>query len=231
MKNENENESFETQGNEVAARELKEDFSGLKIAVLALQGAVSEHINCVERCGARALHVRRAGLLQQADGLIIPGGESTTIGRLSSLFGFQEEISSFAAAGKPVLGTCAGAILLARSVEGQASFIPLMNITVRRNAFGRQRESFETDLLIPALGTEPFCAVFIRAPLIKEAGEGVDVLATFGKGIVFARENNLLATSFHPELTDDLRMHRYFLHMALEQKRVPRLARGSEQGR
>ncbi len=190
-------------------------FSGLTIAVLALQGAVSEHVNCVERCGARALPVRRPGLLQEMDGLIIPGGESTTIGRLSALFGFGEEIGALAAAGKPILGTCAGAILLARKVEGQDPIIPLMNITVKRNAFGRQRESFETDLFIPAFGPEPFCSVFIRAPLIKEAGTGVDVLATYAKGIVLVREKNLLATSFHPELTDDLRLHRYFLGMAL----------------
>lgn len=202
--------------NDNEGKTLEQDFSRLTIAVLALQGAVSEHMNCVERCGARALHVRRAGLLHEADGLIIPGGESTTIGRLSRLFGFREEISAFAAAGKPILGTCAGAILLAQRVEGQDPIIPLMNITVQRNAFGRQRESFETDLAIPTLGADPFCAVFIRAPLIKEAAEGVDVLATYNKGIVFVREKNLLATSFHPELTDDLRMHQYFMGMALE---------------
>ena len=197
---------------------LEADFSGLTIAVLALQGAVSEHIDCVERCGARALHVRRAELLRDVDGLIIPGGESTTIGRLSSLFGFREEISALAARGIPILGTCAGAILLAHRIEGQEPIIPLLNITLQRNAFGRQRESFETDLLIPALGTEPFCAVFIRAPLIKEVGAGVDVLASYGRGIVLVQEKNLLATSFHPELSDDLRLHRYFLSMALDQQ-------------
>ncbi len=197
---------------------LEGDFSGLTIAVLALQGAVSEHMDFVKQCGAKPLHVRRGGLLQEADGLIIPGGESTTIGRLSSLFGFGEEISALAAAGKPILGTCAGAILLARRIEGQEPIIPLMNITVQRNAFGRQRESFETDLVIPALGAEPFCGIFIRAPLIKEVSAGVDVLAAYDKGIVFVRENNLLATSFHPELTEDLRLHRYFLGMALGRK-------------
>lgn len=194
------------------------DFSGLTIAVLALQGAVSEHMECVEQCGAQALHVRKAGLLQDVDGLIIPGGESTTIGRLSTLFGFREEIHALAATGKPILGTCAGAILLARRVEGQEPIFPLMDITVQRNAFGRQRESFETDLSIPVLGTEPFCGVFIRAPLIKDVAAGVNVLASFNQGIVLVRENNLLATSFHPELTDDLRLHRYFLGMAAGQK-------------
>lgn len=206
--------------NENVVDSLQQDYSGLIIGVLALQGAVSEHMDCIRACGAEPLLVRRTGLLHEADALIIPGGESTTIGRLSSLFGFQQEISSFAASGKPVLGTCAGAILLSRHVEAQDPIIPLMDITVRRNAFGRQRESFETELHIPALGKDPFCAVFIRAPLIKEAGKGVEVLATFGEGIVFAREKNLLATSFHPELADDLRLHCYFLEMALAQQRL-----------
>ncbi|MEW5919554.1 MAG: pyridoxal 5'-phosphate synthase glutaminase subunit PdxT [Bacillota bacterium] len=191
----------------------------MTIGVLALQGAVAEHVQCVERCGGRALAVRRGGLLADVDGLIIPGGESTTIGRLSNLFGFREEIRELAAAGKPVLGTCAGAILLARTVQGQDPIIPLMNITIVRNAFGRQRESFETDLTIPVLGMEPYCGVFIRAPLITGVGEGVDVLASFGEGIVFAREKNLLAVAFHPELTEDLRLHRYFMGMALEYRK------------
>lgn len=194
------------------------DFSGLTIAVLALQGAVSEHMHCVKQCGAEALHIRRAGFLQDVDGLIIPGGESTTIGRLSSLSGLGEEISALAAAGKPILGTCAGAILMARRVEGQDPIIPLMNISVQRNAFGRQRESFEAALNIPVLGAEPFCGVFIRAPLIKDAASEVDVLAKLDQGMVFVREKNLLATSFHPELTDDLRLHRYFLRIAARAK-------------
>ena len=188
--------------------------TGLTIAVLALQGAVAEHIRGVERLGATAIAVRRAAQLCAVDGLIIPGGESTTIGRLSGLYGFREAICALAAAGKPVLGTCAGAILLARRVEGQDPVIPLMDITVVRNAFGRQRESFETDLAIPALGSEPYRGVFIRAPLIGGVGADVDVLASYGAGVVFAREKNLLAVVFHPELTDDLRLHRYFLKMA-----------------
>lgn len=188
--------------------------AGLTIAVLALQGAVAEHMRSVERCGASALAVRRAEQLSGVDGLIIPGGESTTIGRLSGLYGFREAIISLAAAGKPVLGTCAGAILLARRVEGQDPVIPLMDITVVRNAFGRQRESFEADLAIPAFGSEPYCGVFIRAPLISSVGAEVDVLASYGAAVVFARQKNLLAAAFHPELTDDLRLHQYFLKMA-----------------
>ncbi|HAP32363.1 MAG TPA: pyridoxal 5'-phosphate synthase glutaminase subunit PdxT [Firmicutes bacterium] len=188
--------------------------TGLTIAVLALQGAVTEHMHSVERCGASALAVRRAAQLSGVDGLIIPGGESTTIGRLSGLYGFREAICSLAAAGKPVLGTCAGAILLARRVDGQDPIIPLMDIAVVRNAFGRQRESFETDMAIPALGAEPYCGVFIRAPLISSVGAEVEVLASYGAGVVFARQKNLLAVAFHPELTDDLRLHQYFLNMA-----------------
>jgi 5'-phosphate synthase pdxT subunit len=188
--------------------------TGLTIAVLALQGAVAEHMRSVERCGASALAVRSATQLSGTDGLIIPGGESTTIGRLSKLYGFGEAITSLAAAGKPVLGTCAGAILLARRVEGQDPIIPLMDITIVRNAYGRQRESFETDLAIPALGAEPYRGVFIRAPLISATGAEVEVLASYDTGIVFARQKNLLAVAFHPELTDDLRLHQYFLNMA-----------------
>jgi 5'-phosphate synthase pdxT subunit len=192
------------------------DFKDLKIGVLAIQGAVSEHMRSVEKCGARAVAVRNASLLRDLDGLIIPGGESTTIGRLSRLYGFQEGICAMVASGRPVLGTCAGLILLAREVENQAPILSLMSINVKRNAFGRQRESFETDLLIPVLGEEPFRGVFIRAPLIASVGEGVEILARFQDYIVAAREQNLVATAFHPELTDDLRLHSYFLEMALQ---------------
>lgn len=198
---------------------VHEDFSELTIGVLALQGAVSEHVQRTQQCGARALAVRRSGILPDLDGLIIPGGESTTIGRLSNLFGYGEEIRQLAAAGKPILGTCAGAIILARTVKGQDPIIPLMDIEVVRNAFGRQRESFETDLSIPVLGAEPYCGVFIRAPLISAVGEGVEVLASMGEAIVFAREKNLLGVAFHPELTDDLRLHLYFLKMVLDYKK------------
>jgi len=187
----------------------------LKIGVLALQGAVSEHMDSLQKCGAAAVAVRKTSDFTGLDGLIIPGGESTTIGRLSCLYGFREGILAMAAQGKPIWGTCAGLILLAREVENQEPILSLMSITVRRNAFGRQRESFEAELEIPVLGEEPFCGVFIRAPLILSVGESVKILATFQGQIVAARERNLLATSFHPELTEDLRMHKYFLNMAL----------------
>ncbi len=193
-------------------------YGDLKIGVLAIQGAVSEHIDAIENCGARAFPIRNAGLIPELDGLIIPGGESTTIGRLSRKYGYLNEIRSLAAAGKPVLGTCAGLILLAREVEEQEPILPLMSIKTRRNAFGRQRESFETDLSIPVLGEKPFCGVFIRAPQITSIGEGVEVLSILDEVVVAAREKNLLVTAFHPELTDDTRLHCYFLEMALEVK-------------
>ncbi len=195
---------------------LNSSYQKLNIGVLGVQGAVSEHIEAVNNCGARAFPIRNAGLIPELDGLIIPGGESTTIGRLSRKYSYCEEIHALAAAGKPVFGTCAGLILLAKEVEGQEPILPLMSIKTRRNAFGRQRESFETDLLVPVLGEELFCGVFIRAPQIISVGEGVEVLSVFGDIVVAAREKNLLVTAFHPELTDDTRLHRYFLDMVLE---------------
>ncbi|RJX23508.1 MAG: pyridoxal 5'-phosphate synthase glutaminase subunit PdxT [Dethiobacter sp.] len=191
-------------------------FKDLKIGVLAIQGAVSEHMHSIEKCGARAVAVRNSSLLHDLDGLIIPGGESTTIGRLSRLYGFQDGICALVASGRPALGTCAGLILLAREVENQDPILSLMSINAKRNAFGRQRESFETDLHIPVLGEEPFRGVFIRAPLIVSVGEGVEILGRFQEYIVAVREKNLIATAFHPELTDDLRFHGYFLEMALQ---------------
>ncbi len=192
------------------AREL----SHLHIGVLGIQGAVVEHIRALEACGARASIVRTPFMLDGLDGLILPGGESTTIGRLIDEYGYDRGIERLAGKGKPIWGTCAGMILLAESVENQDPLLQLMSITVRRNAYGRQRESFEADLEIPFLGAKPFRGVFIRAPLILSVGEGVDVLSRFRKQIVAARQGHFLATSFHPELTDDLRFHDYFLRTA-----------------
>ena len=187
-----------------------------KIGVLALQGAVREHIRSLERAGAEAVAVKRAEQLNDLDGLIIPGGESTTIGKLMRQYGFMEAIRDFAAGGKALFGTCAGLIVLAERIEGQEeAHLGLMNMTVARNAFGRQRESFETDLEVKGLD-EPLRAVFIRAPLIKEVGEGVEVLSSYKGEIVTARQGKLLACSFHPELTDDYGLHAYFLSMAGE---------------
>lgn len=187
------------------------------IGVLALQGDVREHAKMVREAGAEVVPVKRAEQLDELDGLVIPGGESTTIGKLLRRFELLEPLQSLVRSGFPVYGTCAGMILLADHIEDAGVDQPAiggMNITVRRNAFGRQRESFEADLDVPALGDDPFPAVFIRAPVIEEIGDGVDVLATVnGEQPVAARQDRLLVSSFHPELTDDPRLHRYFVDM------------------
>ncbi len=190
-------------------------YKHLKIGGLAIQGAVAEHLQSLESCGAGALAVRKPSALAEVDGLIIPGGESTTISRLGRLYGFMEGIYHLVEAGKPLFGTCAGLVMMAREVEGQQPVLALLSITARRNAFGRQRESFEADLDIPVLGGEPFCGGFIRAPVVTSVFGEAQVLARINGIVVAARERNCLATSFHPELTDDLRLHRYFLEMAL----------------
>ena len=188
----------------------------MKIGVLALQGAVAEHIRSLQQAGAEAVPVKRVEELHDLDGLIIPGGESTTIGKLMRKYGFMDAIQQFYADGKPLFGTCAGLIILADQIEGQEeAHLRLMNMKVARNAFGRQRESFETDLDVAGIegGVR---AVFIRAPLIKQIGEGVEVLSTYNDEIVTARQGRLLAASYHPELTDDYRLHSYFIEMAKE---------------
>lgn len=188
----------------------------MKIGVLALQGAVAEHIRSLEAAGATAVSIKRTEQLAELDGLVIPGGESTTIGKLMRKYGFIEAIREFAGEGKPIFGTCAGLIVLAKRIEGQdEAHLQLMDMTVARNAFGRQRESFETDLVVKGVD-EPVRAVFIRAPLIKSVGAGVEVLSMYRDEIVVARQGNLLACSFHPELTEDFRMHAYLLQMAEE---------------
>lgn len=185
----------------------------MRIGVLALQGAVTEHIVSIELAGAEAVAVKKVEELADVQGLIIPGGESTTIGKLMRKYGFIEAIREFSAAGKPIFGTCAGLIVLAKKIEGQdEAHLELMDITVARNAFGRQRESFETDLRIKGID-EAVRAVFIRAPLIKSVGSQVDVLSTYQEEIVTARQGHLLVSSFHPELTDDYRLHQYFVDM------------------
>ncbi|GFR38672.1 pyridoxal 5'-phosphate synthase subunit PdxT [Insulibacter thermoxylanivorax] len=186
----------------------------MKIGVLALQGAVSEHIKAIEACGAEGIAIKRPQQLKDIDGLIIPGGESTTIGRLMNVYEFIDAIRQFSAAGKPIFGTCAGLIVLAKRIAGQDdSYLGLMDITVSRNAFGRQRESFEADLDVKGIEGGALRGVFIRAPLVTETGTGVKVLATYQDQAVAVREGHLLGTSFHPELTDDYRMHEYFAEM------------------
>ncbi|OAB47782.1 pyridoxal 5'-phosphate synthase glutaminase subunit PdxT [Paenibacillus antarcticus] len=185
----------------------------MKVGVLALQGAVTEHIRSIELAGVEAVAVKKIEELADVQGLIIPGGESTTIGKLMRKYGFIEAIRNFSAAGKPIFGTCAGLIVLAKRIEGQdEAHLALMDITVARNAFGRQRESFETDLEIKGID-ESVRAVFIRAPLITSVGNQVEILSTYQDEIVTARQGHLLVSSYHPELTDDYRLHQYFVDM------------------
>ena len=186
-----------------------------KIGVLALQGDFLEHIEVLQRLGAEAVSVRLPQELMGLDGLIMPGGESTSIGRLMALNGLFTPIKGLAGEGFPIWGTCAGMILLAKRVAGlKLDPLGVMDIEVRRNAFGRQVDSFEVDLDIPALGELPFRAIFIRAPWIEGVGDGVEVLARLSNGIaVAARQGNRLASAYHPELTRDPRFHAYFLNM------------------
>jgi 5'-phosphate synthase pdxT subunit len=189
------------------------------IGVLALQGDFREHLQILRSLGVDAREVRKREELQGLDGLIIPGGESTTIGKLAREYDLVEPIRDLAQSGKPVWGTCAGMIVLAKDAGALQPLVGVMDVHVKRNAFGRQVDSFETELDVPALdaeqnggGPHPFHAIFIRAPLIDKVGPGVQVLARLEDGtIVAARQGNLLATSFHPELTGDTRFHRFFL--------------------
>jgi pyridoxal 5'-phosphate synthase pdxT subunit len=184
-----------------------------KIGVLAMQGAFVEHMAVLRRLGVEAVPVRLSGEFKGLSALVIPGGESTTIGKLIRDYSLVDELRKLIARGFPIMGTCAGMILLAKQVQGlQQHTLEAMDIEVRRNAFGRQVDSFETALDIPVLGQPPFPAVFIRAPWIEKVGEGVEVLASLPDGTAVAvRQGNLVATAFHPELTDDLRFHDYFL--------------------
>jgi len=186
----------------------------MRIGVLSLQGGFSEHAVVLGRLGIEAVEVRTVAQVAAVDGLIIPGGESTTIGKLLLDCGLLDPLRERIKAGLPVFGTCAGAIVLARDIGGRSPIVGSMDIRVRRNAFGRQLESFEESVPVPVLGDQPMRAVFIRAPAIDAAGSGVQVLARLHDGsIVAARQGPLLATTFHPELTEDDRVHRYFVEM------------------
>ncbi|QUF65449.1 pyridoxal 5'-phosphate synthase glutaminase subunit PdxT [Bacillus atrophaeus] len=190
----------------------------LTIGVLGLQGAVREHIRSIEACGAAGLVVKRPEQLNEVDGLILPGGESTTMRRLIDTYHFMEPLREFAAQGKPLFGTCAGLIILAKEIQGSDNaHLGLLNVKVERNSFGRQVDSFEADLTIEGL-EEPFTGVFIRAPHILEAGEDVEVLSEHGGRIVAAKQDNLLGCSFHPELTDDHRVTELFVQMVEKHK-------------
>ncbi|WP_413304886.1 pyridoxal 5'-phosphate synthase glutaminase subunit PdxT [Bacillus sp. 1P10SD] len=190
----------------------------IKIGVLALQGAVREHIRSLEACDVEAVAVKRKEELQDLDGLILPGGESTAMRRLIDKYDFMDALKEFARSGKPMFGTCAGLILLAKQLVGyNEPHIGVMDIQVERNSFGRQVDSFEANLAIKDVA-ESFPAVFIRAPHIVEAGEDVEILCKHNDRIVAARDRQFLGCSFHPELTDDHRITAYFVEMVKEAK-------------
>ncbi|HMA45884.1 MAG TPA: pyridoxal 5'-phosphate synthase glutaminase subunit PdxT [Frankiaceae bacterium] len=188
--------------------------AGRRVGVLALQGDVREHLRALEVAGAHGVPVRRASELREVDGIVVPGGESTTIGRLLGVFDLLEPLREAVADGLPAFGSCAGMILLAREVLDGRPDQPLLgglDVVVRRNAFGRQVDSFEADLDMAGVEGGPVHAVFIRAPWVEKAGDGVEVLASEDARPVAVRQDRLLATSFHPELTGDPRVHRLFV--------------------
>jgi pyridoxal 5'-phosphate synthase pdxT subunit len=189
----------------------------MKIGVLALQGAFREHLETLDAIGVEGVPVRLPAALDDVSALIIPGGESTTMRRLIDRWGLHEPLLRFADRGAPVFGTCAGMIVLAREISGEPPILPLLDVTVQRNAFGRQLDSFEGELTVPVLGDQPVHGVFIRAPVVERVGPGVDVLASLEDGrIVAVRERNILATAFHPELAGETRFHRLVAAMASE---------------
>ena len=190
----------------------------MRIGVLAVQGAFAEHVATLASIGVEGVEVRLPSDLGDVSGLILPGGESTAQRRLIERWGLREPILDLARSGAPIFGTCAGMILLSHDIlDGDPSVLPLLDIGVRRNAFGRQLDSFEAELDVPVLGNQPVHAVFIRAPVVERTGDGVDVLARLDDGrIVAVRERNVIATAFHPELAGETRFHRLVATMAAE---------------
>ena len=190
----------------------------MKIGVLALQGAFREHLETLRAIGVEGVRVREAADLEDVSGLILPGGESTTMRHLIERWGLRGPIMELAEAGTPIFGTCAGMIVLAdQIVGGEPPILPLLDVSVERNAFGRQLDSFEAELPVPILGDTPVHAVFIRAPVIERVGPGVDVLARLDDGrVVAVRQGNVIATAFHPELAGETRFHRLVATMAAE---------------
>ncbi len=184
------------------------------VGVLAIQGAFHEHEAALRAVGADTRQIRTVADLEGVDGLVIPGGESTTLGLVAEGSGLLEALRAAIGEGLPTFGTCAGLIMLAdHTTAGEQTLIGSMNIVVRRNAFGRQVASFEAPVTMPAIGDEPIAGVFIRAPWIEECGDDVTVLATYDSHIVAARQANMLVVAFHPELTDDRRVHALFVDM------------------
>ncbi|MCY0894733.1 MAG: pyridoxal 5'-phosphate synthase glutaminase subunit PdxT [Alicyclobacillaceae bacterium] len=187
----------------------------MKIGIVAVQGAFREHNRMLRGLGAETVDVKRTSHLDGLDGLVLPGGESTSIGRLMREYGLIQPIRELVQKGLPVFGTCAGMIVMATEIAGgEEPHLAVMDVTVNRNSFGRQKDSFEANLHVPILGNPDFPAVFIRAPHIERIGESVETIAEYEGRIVGVRQGNCLAISFHPELTDDSRFHQYFLeHM------------------
>jgi pyridoxal 5'-phosphate synthase pdxT subunit len=189
----------------------------VKIGVLAVQGDFREHLQALSAIGVEGVAVRLPSDLEGVSGLILPGGESTTMRRLIDRWDLRQPILDLAERGAPLYGTCAGMIVLAREIVGEEPILPLLDVVVERNAFGRQLDSFEGELQVPVLGDQPVHGVFIRAPIVEKAGPAVDVLARLDDGrIVAVRERNILATAFHPELAGETRFHRLVATMASE---------------
>lgn len=188
----------------------------MNIGILGIQGSVEEHKNSVLACGVNPIIVKSIKDLKSIKALILPGGESTTIGKLLKIYGLDKEIIRYAKQGMPIYGTCAGSILMAKHISGKdkADNLELMDIETSRNAYGSQLESFETQIEIPQLSIKNFPAVFIRAPKIKNCGKNVEILAKYRGEKVLVKEGHLLASSFHPELTTDLRIHQFFIKLA-----------------
>jgi 5'-phosphate synthase pdxT subunit len=185
------------------------------IGVLDLQGDVKEHLSSIEIAGGKAISVKSPRLMKEINGIIIPGGESTTISKLMSLYGFFDAINLFILDGGTVYGTCAGTILLAKHVIGDKLLtLDLLDMKVERNAYGRQVDSFEEEIKIEELDQNPFRAIFIRAPIIMETGPDISIMASHNGHPVMVRKDNILATTFHPELSSDSRIHKYFIKMA-----------------
>lgn len=209
--------AMESNGSDVSAELAKPEQNRVVIGVLALQGDFQKHVEMLQQlAGVTPILVRTPDELERCDGLIIPGGESTTVGKLMVRYGVGEAIKARALDGMPVFGTCTGLILLAKDIEGSDQYrLGLLDVTVRRNAFGRQIDSFETDLEIPSIcDSRPVRAVFIRAPIVSRVNGDARVLATLRDGtVVMVRQGNCIGAAFHPELTDDTRLHQYFVDL------------------
>lgn len=188
----------------------------MKIGVLAIQGAIEEHINMVKKCGAEAVWVSTPAKLDEIDGLIIPGGESTTIGKLAKIYDIDKKIIAKVNKGMPIWGTCAGMVYLAKEVINPAkdqNTLKLLDISIKRNASGRQIDSYSGEINFEKAGINNHKSIFIRAPYVSRIGDNVEILGKIDDHIIFVKQDNIMATSFHPELTNDIRFHEYFIKM------------------